>query len=585
MNTRMDKTSSGVAHNRPSSFMPSNISIGDMLSNGKKYIVPKYQRNYSWEKENWQDLWHDLEKCYKDNNHWHFLGNIVLSERQTEKEFEIIDGQQRLATVSIIAIVLINYLQDLVANNIDKEKNEERIRIYKERLISSTEGETLYSRPKLELNKKNNAYYKDHLAQIHIVKPSENHSKQLHGAVIFFQNLFKEKNNGTIIKSGEEISRFLDIIINRLFVIQITVADENYAYLLFECLNARGLDLSPADLIKNYIFSRIRIDSDADIISSKWQELEDITTPKKLPTFIRYFHNCTEKEVVNERDLFKKLKDIIQVSYKNNIDKFINDLLEYAKIYRALINPNDSLWVDDGGSQQIKHVITIFKNLGVQQPIIILMPSYRNFDISEFIRTVKYLIILTIRYNIVCHKNPNEQESLYNKIAVKINKNEIKNASDIKSEIRNIYPNDREFESNFENFSIKKEKIIKYFLVQIENALSNKFSTTQDDESDIEHILPKSWHETWGELFTTTEHEEFYKRFGNYCLLETRINSKLKNSMNFKNKKEKYKSSAYSMAQELSEEEVWDKDAVNKRQEKLTKQALKIWSFDNVDNI
>ncbi|MDI9313137.1 MAG: DUF262 domain-containing HNH endonuclease family protein [Hydrotalea sp.] len=572
---------------RKNLFIPTNISIGDMLGNGKKYIVPKYQRNYSWEQEQWQELWDDIKKCYEDENYYHFLGNIVLSEQIGRKEFEIIDGQQRLASISIVAIVLIDFLQQLVNESISKDENQKRVSYYKERLISSTDGTTLYSYPKLQLNKNNNDYYKDYLSQINIVRPSDNNSKPLYDSIIFFKKRLNE-DYPNVIKDGEQISKILESIIDKLFLIQITVANENDAYILFECLNARGLDLSPADLIKNYIFSQIRTPHDADIISSKWQELEGITKANKLASFIRYFHNCTEAGVIKEKQLFLELQNIIKETYHGNIDKFINQLIEYAKIYRALKNYTDDEWHKEGG-QDIKNAVRVLTDLGVQQPLIVLMPAYQKFKTRDFIQTIKYLSIVAIRYNIVCHKNPNAQESLYNKIAIDIHAGKIKGSSDIKDRVikGGIYPNDNEFKASFQTLSITKTKVIIYFLKELENYISGNNRGTADTAGTIEHILPESWNENWADFFDTKQHEEYYKKFGNYCLLEAEINSsnEMADIKTFSEKKAGYKKSNYALAKQLLKYDEWNEDSINTRQENLAEQAIKIWSFDNIDNL
>jgi len=113
--------------------MPRNLldtrtaSFGDLISNGKIYRVPLFQRDYSWTEENWEDLWQDIEALYWESSTSHYMGAIVLqSSPDSEKELIVIDGQQRLATLSIIAIAVIEKLRQLVEKKVDPEANQER---------------------------------------------------------------------------------------------------------------------------------------------------------------------------------------------------------------------------------------------------------------------------------------------------------------------------------------------------------------------------------------------------------------------------------------------------------------------------
>ncbi|WP_036537108.1 DUF262 domain-containing protein, partial [Neosynechococcus sphagnicola] len=128
-------------------------SFGDLIGNGKIYRVPPFQRDYSWNEENWEDLWQDILVLHTNPDSSHYMGALVLQSSSTsDKEFTIIDGQQRLATLSIVAIAVINKIQKLVEREEQKEANQERQEILKRTYLSDRDPRSLRYSSKLLLN-------------------------------------------------------------------------------------------------------------------------------------------------------------------------------------------------------------------------------------------------------------------------------------------------------------------------------------------------------------------------------------------------------------------------------------------------
>ncbi len=137
---------------------PENRCFAEMMSNNRRYVVPPFQRDYSWEDEQWAELWEDIEQMRQSQTQ-HFMGYLVL---QTEdgKSFQIIDGQQRITTVSIVILAVLKTLQSLVDDQIDKEANRQRIEEYKRTYIGVFDSITLTTSPKLVLNRHNNQHFR-----------------------------------------------------------------------------------------------------------------------------------------------------------------------------------------------------------------------------------------------------------------------------------------------------------------------------------------------------------------------------------------------------------------------------------------
>lgn len=145
-------------------------SFGDLIGNGKIYRVPTFQRDYSWNEENWEDLWQDILALHLNPDSSHYMGALVLqSSSGSDKEFTIIDGQQRLATLSIIAIAVIEKIQRLVEQEKEISTNQERQAILKRTYLSDKDPRSLRHSSKILLNENNNDFYQSNL--INLRKP------------------------------------------------------------------------------------------------------------------------------------------------------------------------------------------------------------------------------------------------------------------------------------------------------------------------------------------------------------------------------------------------------------------------------
>ena len=233
---------------------PANQTFSELLSNRVKYSVPRFQRDYSWEQEQWEDLWAGIEAL--DEEGFHYMGYIVL-QRKNQQDFEVIDGQQRLVTLSLLILATMQHIQGLIDNNQDADKNQERLEEITNRYIGSKDIVSLRVSSRLTLNRNNGRFYKDICSN---VEPPQ------HRGITATNNLlrrafkfFCDKNVGG---SGEEIAEFINKFSSRLIFTKIVVQDSLSAYKVFETLNARGVQLSTPDLLKNYIFSVVTQNDD-----------------------------------------------------------------------------------------------------------------------------------------------------------------------------------------------------------------------------------------------------------------------------------------------------------------------------------
>lgn len=550
------------------------ITLNTIIGNGKSYQVPIYQRDYSWNNDDWEDLWNDIEEIPSDKTH--YLGYLVLQPiKDGEESFWIIDGQQRLTTLSILALAITALLDKWTKENVDINDNKIRLEKITERYLGNYSLSKLNLDPKLKLNRNNDDYYKSWLLKLRQpptlskLKPSQRLLQKAFN--YFFGELQKKfKNN----KSGAALADYLEKIVgNGIVFTQIIVNNDLDAFKVFETLNARGVKLSTADLLKNYLFKLTHQlgELDLDEAERRWKNITDTIQSNDLTTFIRHYWNSKFK-LERQPTLFKAIKREINTAGK--AFEFLNDLEEVSSYYTAFNNPNDELWVKEE-SASLK-VLTL---LNVSTCFSLMLSSLKNLPKGDFKIILKELSIITFRYNL-SDLNPNEAERIFSKVANDLSNKNISNAKDAILALKSIYVMDDNFEQIFSTISIntrRKKELAKYILVKIENQIANKNYQPEEATATIEHILPENPGSTWEENFPPDIQDDYIYRLGNYSLLEASINNKLDNNMPFSEKLEKYKISSYKLSNEYCNYEKFSPKEIALRQDKMSKVAKAIW--------
>lgn len=494
----------------------STVSLSDIIGNGKIYKVPSYQRDYSWKLDHWEDLWADIQAIL-DGERVHYMGSIVL-QNKGEKNYSVIDGQQRLATLTLIVLAIIKVIQNLADRNIDKANNEERIKLLKTKFLGDRDPGSLTYSAKLELNENNNNFFQSHLL---VFRPPINEKtlrdsdKLLWEAYKFF--LLRLTEYFATTENGEQITNFLNKqIAEKLKFIQIVVDDELSAYTVFETLNYRGERLTVSDLLKNFLFS-LATQSDLVHIKDKWKRTVDTIGLDMFPVFLRHYW-ISKNRLTSEKHLFKSLKETVQNSPQ--VIELLDELERNAQLYNALTSSSDKIWI--GQREIIKRIkeMELFKE---KQALPILLTSYNNLSTEEFAKVLRVITVITFRYTIIGGLHTNLKEEVYNKAAIKITNKELTTASSIAKEVKALYTSDKDFKNDFSTtiISTKRQKrLIRYILFEIENQLSHLDSSFEDNPATIEHILPENAGEEWAASFPPSIQDSFVYRLGNYALLE-----------------------------------------------------------------
>ena len=545
----------------------SNFST--VISNNRRFFVPKFQRDYSWDTEQWDDLWQDIMTMIDEHDE-HYMGYLVL-QTEDEKHCYIIDGQQRFTTIIMLILAAIKNIGRLVEQGIDVDDNQRRIKNLKNIYLGKEDPVTLEYDNLLELNRNNDPFYRDY-----IVKLGELRVRNLKATEKLMKRCFEffDLKLKGLYTNGKEYASFIQTTVDNLYFTQIVVNDELNAFKVFETLNARGVQLSSADLLKNYLFSLVDKEhvhkSHIDTLEEKWVMLTDNIKAEKLPEFIRYYWN-TQHKAIRANDVFKTIRKEIHTDIE--VFALVNEMIRFSDVYMALRDENDDLWEDN----ETRLYIALLNLFRLKQPYPVLMAAKINLDNKEFKQLLKRIITLCFRYNVICDRNPNDQDQPFNSLAMMI-------SSIHKVDYSLLTPimvEDSEFSNAFQEksfpYNSRNAQIIRYILGRIEHFKGSSLNVQFDDENaSIEHILPQKYeNDEWN--IDDEKASRLMWRLGNTCLLERKLNRDIKNS-SFIEKKAVYAQSSYYFARRIAEEiQDWNESTIIKQQKEMAKAAVSIW--------
>jgi uncharacterized protein with ParB-like and HNH nuclease domain len=543
-------------------------TFGTLAGNGRTFEVPPFQRDYSWDKEEWEDLWLDLIGIDEEGDH--YMGYVVLQETKESKRFLIIDGQQRISTICILILSAVKLLKD--------KGDIERSELLRNTYLSYKEPTSLIYKTKLKLNRNNNYVY-DQLLQLQIpqytagLKPSE---KKLIGAFKYFNS---ELEKYFKLEPTEAIAAFVSKKVDeKLFFTSITVGDDIDAYKVFETLNARGVKLSTADLLKNYLFSKVfsRSEGEVENLEKRWYRINDLLGKTDITNYIRHFWNSRNYPTERKATLFKTIKKKVN-TYELSIE-LINALDESVFIYAALINPDSEVWVGD----QTRYISEI-NTLDVSQCFPLLMVAKIKFTEQEFTKLLRDVVSLSFRYNTIGGLNPNELERIYGRASVAIFKAELTTAKEVfQKHLKDVYIEDNSFKNDFKNKVINTNKynaLVKYILAKLEVQYGGAEVSLTNKNLTIEHILPENPNDEWVNQFPNVDVQDYIFRIGNFTLLESSKNKEA-DRKSFDEKQKIYSTSNYQLSKEQTQHSIWNVASLSTRQMDMANKAATVWKIN-----
>ncbi len=553
------------------------LSYLELIGNGREFEVPRYQRDYSWTELQWEDLWEDIQRLAEKTDERHYLGTIVLRST-SDRTFEIIDGQQRLATLAIFALSVIRTLSLLAESGVDGSDNEERAQGLRNRFIGEKHLGSLQEVSKLRLNSTNDGFFRDHIVQLRPptnIRGEKKTNRLLWACYEWFLGKLAEDS---VPKKGETLANLLvESAARGLYFIEIVVDDEVNAYTVFETLNARGLELSTTDLMKNYLFSKIQSASDLESLEGRWQRLTATVKAEKFPEFLRFHYLCEMSQVRTER-LYKLVRD--KVTSPTQTFALLDVLERRAEIYAALFDPVHEYWKEIPGARQIVEELLLF---GTRAMTPVLLAGWEKLDKGpEFVRLLQLVSVLMFRFTVVGELNTHRLEPASHRCAKAILAGQAKSVREIFGLLRDIYVEDAKFIRDFASMELTTsgggKKIARYILAKLEADASGGECDHRTAGFTLEHILPESPGSEWAHWADTPRTQAAAARLGNLLPLEPGLNREVGNA-DFGHKVQQYAASSYALARAVAQDapSEWNIESIERRQDRLAKRAAHIW--------
>lgn len=550
-----------------------------MEGSKKRFIIPVYQRNYDWKIENCKQLYDDLIQVIKNNSKTHFFGSIVSvyepSGRNTE--FLIIDGQQRLTTMSLLFLALYNLLEEKIIISEDESLKDQ---IYEDFLVDKYQPQE--KRMKLKPIKN------DQKAFSKLFNSKDDYIKDSNLTINY--SYFYER----IQKQEITIDELFDAIC-RLEIINITLNNEDNPQLIFESLNSTGLDLSEGDKIRNYILMGLPKQKQDEYYEKYWNCIEKCTK-YDVSSFIRDYLSVKQLVIPSQKKVYINFKKYVEDSSLKIIE-ILEDLLSYAKRYNILLCGKTS-------SKELNSCINRLNRLETTVTRPFFLEVLRLYDENQInLNEVAEAFSITESYlfrRTICDLPTNA----LNKIFLLLNREIMRYDGTDSNYIEKLkfallskkdrarFPNDDDFSLMFTEKPIyqmnSKNKI--YILERLENfgTLEDKDIYRHYDEGEysIEHIMPQHLTPAWiKELGDSYEeiHDTWLHRIANLTL--TAYNSKYSNStfVEKKTMKNGFEDSGIRLNTYVSKKDKWTLAELRDRNDYLLKRALDIWAFPSTN--
>jgi uncharacterized protein with ParB-like and HNH nuclease domain len=553
-----------------------HLGLGKVL-NRNSLRVPMNQREYKWEDKQVQALLHDFSKAITANRSSYFLGTIVLTPSENGT-WKVADGQQRLATSTILLAAIRDYLYE--------RKEEKGYSWIENTFLYEILPEENDTAPRLTLNLDDNAFFKARILArpdepdrliAHPDKPShhliESAAKK---AAEHIEVVLKQQSDSNKVPHLYQWARFIE---NAAQVIILKVADDSDAFIMFETLNDRGLKTSQADLVKNYLLGETK--DRIEEAQRKWAQmtttLEQIEEDDITLSFLKHLLSSTYG-LTTERDIFERIKT--KIIGRGGAINFLDILAERANDYAAILNPEHPKW--NGYSPNIRNYVNTMNDLQAVPLRHLMLPVATHFTPREAEKAFRLFISWAVRFLITGGGRGGRLEEAYADRAKEITDGKITTTKKLAEAMKEKIPSDRQFQDEFAVAQVQKAKLARYYLRALELKLKGdpepEFVPNEGPAINLEHILPQNPGTGWGRVPPDVV-RSYYPRLGNMVLLQATKNTSIGNKK-FADKLPVLKNSAYVLTKEAGNATAWGTKEIDARQLKLAALAVKTWPID-----
>lgn len=547
-------------------------NIFEILNGNKQFIIPIYQRSYSWNIEQCKRLWSDIVKMQKNNKTSHFVGSIVNIAEQTMptgvQKYMIIDGQQRMTTLTLLLLALRNYAKN---NPTDKTIKSERI----DNMLLKNEYEDGDERYKLILTKTDRDILISLIDEKNITDGTS--SKLIENYNFFVRSIYDKEIQPVDIYNS----------IGKLQIVNITLDRVNDdAQAIFESLNSTGKELSESDLIHNYVLMGLNPKEQTFVYEHFWYPMEQLfvyeTQGTMMDAFFRHYLTTKLSHIPKQSCIYEEFKLYQYNCEFESIRELCKDLLEYAKYYTNIVFKRSS-------DPELKKLYEDIVDLRMEVSYPFLLKIHHDctkgyIKLSELKEILKLSISYVLR-RAICEIPTNSMNKTFATIKNHIKQDDYLNsikAFFIIQDTYKVFPSNDKFENAFINRDIYNMRSRNYILNRLEN-FENKAPIVIENYT-IEHILPQNknlsseWKAelgaNWQEIQKTYLHT-----IGNLTL--TAYNSEMSDRpfMEKMNMNGGFKESALRLNKYVVLQSKWNEQNIQERAKELAQKAKTIWPY------
>jgi hypothetical protein len=535
-------------------------TIGNILTEQICYEIPPYQRPYSWKKENVQQLLEDIWEAYEASDNEYFIGSLITIEKEKNQRYDVVDGQQRLTTLNLIFA----RLRDHITNEAAKEELGKRIL---PRNVLTGESET----PRLLLRKKDQSFFRRYVLEAQPPIPVKDRETLDAPQQRIAENL-DAVDDFCRDKSEQVLMLFANYMLKMVYVVFVNTDSWKSAYRLFNVLNARGLSLSNADLIKNTLFSLLGSQINRSIeLEDQWLELEEELGVDRLDVF--FGHHRTSIRALKARGSLHEEFDPIIRETNGGPFVFLDIAIDSAENYMKIV---DAEFTESSTLRSLLALQRVEYDEWIPPLLAFLNKPVTELPESEFVTLLEKITM----QNWVRRLGRTARLTVYFQLISAINSG--KGADDLRDIFRKNAQNKEFFE--LLGGEVYGKPFDAAVLLRLEEASQDEsVSKSYSGRLTIEHVLPQALKDDyWKSRFTEDQHYLWLHRLGNLAMLCGSKNYKAQ-YYDFERKKRIYNDRGekvpFDLTKEICLEPEWTEEVIKKRQERIMKLAERTWTI------
>ncbi|MGO1157537.1 DUF262 domain-containing protein [Acinetobacter lwoffii] len=550
--------------------------LAKIFSSDFQYVIPSYQRPYTWEEQHASVLFDDLYNFFQtEKEDEYFLGSIVLIKQEGKPYAEVIDGQQRLTTLTILFAVFAALDQGGINGP-----------LYKYIFEPGNEFEGISPQPRLTLRERDKDYFKQYVQELKFEALFKLDNEQLENEAKLHikknSKVLYDKVKMTFDHDAQSLKEFIKFLVQRCFIVAVTTPSQNTAFRVFSVMNSRGLDLQPTDIIKADVIGALSAETEREVYSKKWEDLEESIGRDDFNNLFSHIRMIFSKEKA-KRNLLEEFQGYV-LSIITDPKVFVDQILDpYVDAYDIV---KTSSYTATANAEKINNHLKWLNRIDNSDwvPAAIQFVIQNKSD-SEYMLWFFEKLERLAAYMHICGLNINERIERYKLVLLALEQEHslaapvstVELSNDEKIQMLSV------LQSDIYSLTARRRN---HIILRLDSFLSDGAATYDSSILTIEHVLPQTVHEgsEWSELWSDEDVRKVWThKLANLVPLNKRRNSKAQN-YDFEKKKKAYFAgskavSSYVLTTQVLNEPQWTPDVILKRQDALLNVFKENWGL------